>query len=61
MTKLDLEDDNVHLVQLSVRQAREVIDNILPDDLLDAFDEAQAPVCGGSAVVAYVVIAIRRS
>jgi len=58
--KIDLLDANVHLVELSVTQARRLIDewDMSRDDIATALDEAQGDVFSDSRDVAYVVIKI---
>jgi len=58
MAKLDL--DEVQVVELTVKQARDMIDEDILEDLVNALDEAQAPVFNGSQEVSYVVLRISK-
>jgi hypothetical protein len=60
MAKLDLEDDNVEQVSVTLDQARDdefKFDEL--EDFVNALDNAQARVFSGDHKVAYVVIEIR--
>jgi hypothetical protein len=62
MTKLNLDDDNVEMVEITVAQARE-LDVMDPDTgvgekLTTAMDNAQAKVFGGDHRESYLVIKI---
>jgi hypothetical protein len=57
--KLDMDDDNVELVSITVEQARDDELN-LNDVLAEALDKAQAYVFGGDHEVAFLVIEITK-
>ena len=52
--------ESVRGVDLSLAEARELIDGEVPDDLAEAVDFAQGEVGTGSESEAYVLIRIRR-
>jgi hypothetical protein len=58
--KLDLDDSNVHLVELSVQRARDLIDEFRSRDtiLIFALDDAQGDVFDRTLPTTYVVIKI---
>ena len=60
--RLDLNQPNVHEVDLSVDQARQLVDEPLAslEELSTALDSAQGSVHSGEASVAYVVIKITK-
>jgi hypothetical protein len=57
MSKFNLDDDNVEVVELSLQKARSD-DLDLAELLVGPVDEAQAKVFGGDHTVSYVVIRI---
>ena len=58
MSTINLEDDNVFQADLTVEQARDLIDDLVGyDDLASELDAAQAKVFGG-ADISYLIIAI---
>jgi hypothetical protein len=56
--KLDLDDTNVIEFEMSVEDARKMVDGDPIDDLITAFDEAQGLVYTRENHVAYLVIKI---
>ena len=58
--KLNLDDINVHIIAVTLQDARDYIDGDDTIDVTTALDEAQAQVHGGEYAVSYVVIEITK-
>jgi hypothetical protein len=56
--KLDLENNNVFTAALTVEEARRWLDDVMPEDVANAMDNAQAHVHGRNGPRAYLVITI---
>lgn len=58
-TKIDLENDHVHFMELSVEEARNLTEEVI-DKIEHALDEAQADVFTDRQIVTYLVIEIKK-
>lgn len=57
---LNLDDDNVELAEISVTVARSMIDGDIPEEIINALDNAQGYITARPNAQAFLVIKIKK-